>query len=173
MATCCCIPLKYILCICAQSHRTVCDFMDCSPSGSSVHGIFSRQEYWRGLLVPPPVDLPDPGIEPVSPVTPTLPGGFFSTESPGLPSIYLTHPEIYLTDIQTQPLRQRSVSPSRDEENRWNQSSHLWLARPAHTHLGISSSGAASDSSCRADGRRPGGWRVWSSPSSTATLMPI
>ena len=54
------------------------------------------------------MDLPDPGIEPVSPVTPTLPGGFFSTESPGLPSIYLTHPEIYLTDIQTQPLRQRS-----------------------------------------------------------------
>ena len=135
MVTCCYIPLKYILCICAQSHRTVCEFMDCSPSGSSVHGIFSRQEYWSGLLVPPPGDLPDPGIKPVSPVTPTLPGGFLSTESPGLPSIYLTHPEIYLTDIQTQPLRQRSVSPSRDEENCWNQSSHLWLARPAHTHL--------------------------------------
>ena len=29
---------------------------------------FSRQEYWSGLLCPPPGDLPDPGIEPTSPV---------------------------------------------------------------------------------------------------------
>ena len=28
---------------------------------------FSRQEYWRGLPFPSPEDLPDPGIEPVSP----------------------------------------------------------------------------------------------------------
>ena len=28
---------------------------------------FSRQEYWSGLPFPPPGDLPDPGIEPVSP----------------------------------------------------------------------------------------------------------
>ena len=27
---------------------------------------FSRQEYWSGLLFPPPGDLPDPGIEPTS-----------------------------------------------------------------------------------------------------------
>ena len=27
---------------------------------------FSRQEYWSGLLCPPPGNLPDPGIEPVS-----------------------------------------------------------------------------------------------------------
>ena len=27
---------------------------------------FFRQEYWRGLPFPPPEDLPDPGIEPVS-----------------------------------------------------------------------------------------------------------
>ena len=26
-----------------------------------------RQEYWRGLLFLPPGDLPDPGMEPVSP----------------------------------------------------------------------------------------------------------
>ena len=29
---------------------------------------FSRQEYWSGLPFPPPRDLPDPGIEPWSPV---------------------------------------------------------------------------------------------------------
>ena len=28
---------------------------------------FPRQEYWSGLLFPPPRDLPDPGIEPTSP----------------------------------------------------------------------------------------------------------
>ena len=28
---------------------------------------FSRQEYWSGLLCPPPGDFPDPGIEPGSP----------------------------------------------------------------------------------------------------------
>ena len=33
---------------------------------------FSRQEYWSGLPFPPPEDLPDPGIEPESPVFPTL-----------------------------------------------------------------------------------------------------
>ena len=27
----------------------------------------SKQEYWSGLLLPPPGDLPDPGIEPTSP----------------------------------------------------------------------------------------------------------
>ena len=35
---------------------------------------FSRQEYWSGLQVPPPRDLPDPGIEPKSPVSPALAG---------------------------------------------------------------------------------------------------
>ena len=29
---------------------------------------FSRQEYWSGLPFPSPGDLPDPGIEPGSPV---------------------------------------------------------------------------------------------------------
>ena len=28
---------------------------------------FSRREYWSGLPLPPPGDLPDPGIEPGSP----------------------------------------------------------------------------------------------------------
>ena len=38
---------------------------------------FSRQEYWRGLPCPPSGDLPDPGIEPVSLVSPALAAGFF------------------------------------------------------------------------------------------------
>ena len=31
---------------------------------------FSRQEYWSGLLFPPPGDLPNPGIESASPTSP-------------------------------------------------------------------------------------------------------
>ena len=37
---------------------------------------FSRQEYWSGLPCPPPGDLPDPGLEPISLISPALAGGF-------------------------------------------------------------------------------------------------
>ena len=36
---------------------------------------FSRQEYWIRLPCPPPGDLPDPGTEPTSLVSPALAGG--------------------------------------------------------------------------------------------------
>ena len=39
---------------------------------------FSRQEYWSGLLCPPPEDLPDSRIEPMSLKSPELAGGFFT-----------------------------------------------------------------------------------------------
>ena len=42
---------------------------------------FPRQENWSGLPFPPPGDLPDPGMEPVSPVSPALAGGFFITKN--------------------------------------------------------------------------------------------
>ena len=40
---------------------------------------FSRQEHWSGLPCPPPGDLPDPGIEPTTLISPALAGGFFTT----------------------------------------------------------------------------------------------
>ena len=43
---------------------------------------FSRQEYWSGLPFPTPGDLPNPGIEPTSHVSPALAGGFFTTVPP-------------------------------------------------------------------------------------------
>ena len=43
---------------------------------------FPRHEYWSGLSFPVPGDLPDPGIEPMSPAFPTLTGGLFNTEPP-------------------------------------------------------------------------------------------
>ena len=44
---------------------------------------FSRQEYWSGLTFPTPGDLPDPGIESVSPAYLALASGFFTTVPPG------------------------------------------------------------------------------------------
>ena len=44
---------------------------------------FSGPEYWRGLLFPPLGDLPNPGIESASLVSPALAGGFFTTAPPG------------------------------------------------------------------------------------------
>ena len=43
---------------------------------------FSRQEYWSGLSFPSPGDLPDPGIEPRSPM---LQADALPSEPPGKP----------------------------------------------------------------------------------------
>ena len=42
---------------------------------------FSRQEYWSGLPCPSPGDLPNPGIEPTSLMSPSLAGGFFTAST--------------------------------------------------------------------------------------------
>ena len=47
----------------------------------------SRQEYWSGLPFPAPGDLPNPGMEAVSPASPALAGGFFTTEPAGNPPV--------------------------------------------------------------------------------------
>ena len=47
---------------------------------------FSRQEYQNGLPCPPPGDLPNPGTEPASLMSPSLAGGFFTTSN----TYYLT-----------------------------------------------------------------------------------
>ena len=47
---------------------------------------FPRQEHWNGLLFPSPGDLPNPGIEPVSPAWRV---DSFTTKPPGKPLIKL------------------------------------------------------------------------------------
>ena len=42
---------------------------------------FSRQEYWSGWPCPPPGDLPDPGLEPESLMSPASTGGFSITST--------------------------------------------------------------------------------------------
>ena len=41
----------------------------------------SKQEQWSGLPFTTPGDLPDPGIQPSSPASPALAGGFFTTDA--------------------------------------------------------------------------------------------
>ena len=53
--------------------------MDCSPQGSSVHGIL--QQEWSGLPCPSPGELPDPGPEPASASSLALTGGLFTTSA--------------------------------------------------------------------------------------------
>ena len=59
---------------------TLCNLMDCSSTHSSVHGILQvRMLEW--VAMPSSGDLPDPGIEPVSLLSPALAGGFFTTST--------------------------------------------------------------------------------------------
>jgi len=44
---------------------------------------FTRQEYWSGLPIPSPGNLPNPGIKSTCLVSPALAGGFFTAEPPG------------------------------------------------------------------------------------------
>ena len=62
------LDMSFILwmrCLVSQSCPILCDPMDCSPPGSSVHGDSPGKN--PGLPCPPAGDLPNPGIEPRSP----------------------------------------------------------------------------------------------------------
>ena len=66
------------------SHVQLCDSMDCSLPGSSVHGIFQARILER-VAMPSSRDLPDPGIEPSSPTSPALQGDSLPSEPPRKP----------------------------------------------------------------------------------------
>ena len=75
--------------MCAQSLSCVQLFATLWTVAHQAVGFF-WQDYWSALPFPPPGDLPDPGIEPVSP---SLADEFFTTEPPGKP------PSIHLTEL--------------------------------------------------------------------------
>ena len=50
-----------------QSYRTLFDATDYIAHQAPLCVEFSRQEYWSGLPLPSPEDVPDPGIKPGSP----------------------------------------------------------------------------------------------------------
>ena len=67
------------LCMYALSWLTICNTMTVAHQAPlSVE--FPKQEYWSGLPLSTPRDLPDLGFEPKSP---TLTGRFFATVPPG------------------------------------------------------------------------------------------
>ena len=72
-----CAPACMLICFIPL---TLWDSMDPSPPGSSLMG-FSRPEHWSGFPCPPAGDLPDPGMEPESLMSPALADGFFSVTS--------------------------------------------------------------------------------------------
>ena len=64
----------------------LCDLTDCSTPGSSAYGILqARILEWVAIFFSPG-DLPDPGIELASLVSPALAGGFFTIAPPGKPA---------------------------------------------------------------------------------------
>ena len=68
-----------------KSCPVLCKPMDCSPPGSSVHGILQAR-IWSGLSFPSPGDLHKPGIEPGSPTM----QADFSPSEPGKPMLQVT-----------------------------------------------------------------------------------
>ena len=59
------------------------DSFDPMNYGAPLFMGLSKKEYWSGLPFPPPGDLPNPEIEPMSPTSPELAGRFFTTSFPG------------------------------------------------------------------------------------------
>ena len=91
---------------------TLCDPMDCSLPGSSVHGEFSGNNNQSGLPCPPPGDLPNQGIKPLAIMFPALAGSFFATsttwEALGhiiLDDDYVVSFSIFITSLATRELR--------------------------------------------------------------------
>ena len=63
--------------------------------GSSVH-----KQYWSGLLFPSPADRPDPGIKPMSPVSPNTGRRILYHCTPGKPQLYPHSPILHSKDAK-------------------------------------------------------------------------
>ena len=85
------------VCMCTLScfsHVRLCETLWTAAHQAPLSMGFSMQEYWSGLSCPPPGDLPDPGIKPMSLKSAALPGRFFTTAPPGKPNKKITN-QIY------------------------------------------------------------------------------
>ena len=75
------IKVRAVLCLVAQLCPTLCNSMDCSPSGSSVLGD-SHARILEWVVMPSSKGIPNPGIKPGSPA---LQVDSLPIESPGKP----------------------------------------------------------------------------------------
>ena len=64
---CGCVCVCVCVCLFARLYLTLCNPMDCSPLGSSIHGISQARLLGVGGHLLLQGDLPDPGIKPMSP----------------------------------------------------------------------------------------------------------
>ena len=82
-----CVCVCVCVCVCAQLLSHVQFFVTpwtvAYQVALSIE--FSRQEYWSRLPFPTPVDLHNPGINPLSLVSPALAEGFSTTAPPRKP----------------------------------------------------------------------------------------
>ena len=69
------------VCVCALSHVQLFATPWTIALQAPLSMQFCRQEYWSGLPLPSPGDLPDPEMKAVSPVSPALAGGFISVNN--------------------------------------------------------------------------------------------
>ena len=117
---------------------------------------FSRQEYWSGLPFPPPEYLSNPGVEPMSPVSPALQVDSLLLEPLGKPhTCSKLHPELKILRMELLLLvmlllelfvRRSSRRKPHEDSSRWSLTllqficsfkcqatiSHLWKSRPLH-----------------------------------------
>ena len=88
VCVCVCVTVCLCVCVSAQSLSHVQLFVTswtCNPQGSSAHEIFQASilEDCHFLLL----DLPNPGLAPMSLGSPELVGGFFTTAPTGKPPV--------------------------------------------------------------------------------------
>ena len=95
-----CIQCMYMHIHCVYALRTLWDPMDCSPPGSSVHGIFQARILEQAAISTSGY-LPEPGIKFTSLASPALAGKFFTTVPLGyIHKIFkLATPFFYINDM--------------------------------------------------------------------------
>ena len=142
----------YAACQLLQTCPTLCDPMDCSPPGSSVHGILqARILEWVTM---PSSGSSDPGIKPTSLMFPVLAVGLFTTSTTWEARILLRPEE----PGGLQPIGQQRV------RHDWSNLVHTWVGvsqvmlvvknPPANT----GDIRTTSSSWIPGMGRSPGGW---------------
>ena len=126
---------------------------------------FSRQEYWGGLLLPSPGDVPDPGIKPASLMSPALASRFLPLSPPGKPqsgrqvrikreprmalelytqevtralSVHLAQPPVYDLNLQNE----ESLTPTR-LKGPWFLNEHWFPPTPTSRYFYVVSSGCS------------------------------
>ena len=74
--------LSIWVCTCCHfSHVQLSETLSTVACQASLSMKLSRQEYWSGLPCPPPGDLPNPGMVPMSLMSPASGGGLFTTSA--------------------------------------------------------------------------------------------